>query len=165
MRPHGPGRVMTGGSESGQRLAAGLHGFADVLPGDWLETGEAEITAALIDGFANLCGDRFEIHMNDDAAAKHGFPGRVAHGLLVLSVVDGLKNAADAQFKAVASLNWNWSFRRPVIAGDSIRVRIIVLEKRQTKKPDRGILRLGFSVTNQCGELVQDGENLLMVYA
>ncbi len=156
---------MTGDNGSGRRLAAGHHGFADIRPGDWLETGEAEITAALIDGFADLCGDRFEIHMSDEAAARHGFPGRVAHGLLVLSVVDGLKNAADAQFKAVASLNWNWSFRRPVIAGDTIRVKITVLEKRQTKNPDRGILRLEFDVTNQKGELVQDGENLLMVYA
>jgi 3-hydroxybutyryl-CoA dehydratase len=156
---------MTGDKGSGRRLAAGHHGFADIQPGDWLETGEAKITAALIDGFADLCGDRFEIHMSDDAAARHGFSGRVAHGLLVLSVVDGLKNEADAQFKAVASLNWNWSFRRPVIAGDTIRVKITVLEKRQTKKPDRGFLRLGFDVTNQRGELVQDGENLLMVYA
>lgn len=156
---------MTDDKGSSRRLAAGDYGFADILTGDWLETGEAEITAALIDGFADLCGDRFEIHMSDDAAARHGFSGRVAHGLLVLSVVDGLKNAADAQFKAVASLNWNWSFRRPVIAGDAIRVKITVLEKRPTKNVERGILRLGFTVTNQRGELVQDGENLLMVYA
>lgn len=156
---------MTGDNGSGRRLTAGHHGFADIRVGDWLETGEAEISAALIDGFADLCGDRFEIHMSEDAAAMHGFSGRVAHGLLVLSVVDGLKNAADAQFKAVASLNWNWSFRRPVIVGDTISVKITVLEKRQTKNPDRGILRLGFAVTNQRGELVQDGENLLMVYA
>ncbi|MEN8195511.1 MAG: MaoC family dehydratase [Pseudomonadota bacterium] len=156
---------MTRGKSPGRRLAAGSHGFSDVTVGDWLETGETQITAALIDGFANLCGDRFEIHMSDDAAARHGFPGRVAHGLLVLSVVDGLKNAADAQFKAVASLNWDWSFRRPVIAGDTIQVRVTVLEKRQTRKQDRGILRLGFTVSNQRGELVQEGENLLMVYA
>lgn len=156
---------MTGDNNTGQRLAAGHHGFADVEVGDWLDTGETQITAALIDGFADLCGDRFEIHMSDDAAARHGFPGRVAHGLLVLSVVDGLKNAADAQFKAVASLNWDWSFRQPVIAGDTIQVRIAVLEKRQTRKQDRGILRLGFTVCNQRGELVQEGANLLMVYA
>lgn len=156
---------MTGGKQPGRQLAAGHHGLADVEVGDWLETGEAQITAALIDGFADLCGDRFEIHMSDEAAARHGFTGRVAHGLLVLSVVDGLKNAAEAQFKAVASLNWNWSFRRPVIAGDAIGVKITIREKRQTKNPDRGILRLGFDVTNQNGELVQDGENLLMVYA
>jgi hypothetical protein len=40
-----------------------------------------------------------------------------------------------------------------------------VREKRQTRKQDRGILRLGFTVSNQRGELVQEGENLLMVYA
>jgi len=159
-----PDAIVTHDKSAGRRLAAGSHGFAAVRVGDWLETGEARITAELIDGFAGLCGDRFEIHMSDDAAARHGFPGRVAHGLLVLSVVDGLKNAADAQFKAVASLGWEWSFRQPVIAGDTIRTRITVVEKRQTRKQDRGILRLDFAVRNQREELVQEGANLLMVY-
>ncbi|WP_363262176.1 MaoC/PaaZ C-terminal domain-containing protein [Mesorhizobium sp.] len=44
--------------------------------------------------------DRFEIHMSDEAALRHGFPASVAHGLLVLSLVDGLKNNAVARFRA-----------------------------------------------------------------
>lgn len=145
-------------------LAPGRHGFDAVTVGDVIETKRRKVLVDDIDAFAALSGDRFEIHMDDEAANRHGFPGRVAHGLLVLSMVDGLKNQADAQFRAIASLGWHWSFRRPVFVGDEIAVRIEVIEKRTVSKPDRGILTLSFNVTNQNGEIVQDGTNLLLAY-
>lgn len=145
-------------------LSPGTYGFDAVEPGDGWTTGEAEITAAMIDSFAEVSGDRFAIHMDDAAAQDYGFPGRVAHGLLVLSVVDGLKNGAAVQLDAVASLGWEWSFRRPVLVGDVLAARIEVLTKRATSRPDRGIVGLGFEVTNRSGETVQDGRNQLMVW-
>ncbi|MEM6461058.1 MAG: MaoC family dehydratase [Pseudomonadota bacterium] len=145
-------------------LAPGRYGFDEVSTGAVVETGRRIVSAADIDSFADLSGDRFEIHMNDEAARSHGFPRRVAHGLLVLSLVDGLKNNAPAQFRAIASLGWEWSFRRPVFAGDEIRVTITVESKRGVSKPDRGILGLVFEVTNQTGETVQEGKNLLLAY-
>jgi len=138
--------------------------YDEVESGDWYETGERAVTAAVIDAFAELTGDRFEIHMSDEAARRHGFRARVAHGLLVLSLVDGLKNQAEAQFQAVASLGWTWTFAAPVEAGDTIRALVEVRAKRTTRNPGRGILTLGFTVTNQRGETVQSGENKLMVY-
>ncbi len=145
-------------------LPPGFFGFDDVRTGDVIETEAARISADLIDSFAALSGDHFEIHMSQSSALAHGFPDRVAHGLLVLSIIDGLKNTASAQFKAIASLGWSWSFCAPVLAGDTVGARITILDKRETKKRDRGILTLGFKVTNQRGELVQDGQNKLMVY-
>lgn len=145
-------------------LKAGKYGFDDLNSGAVIDTGRCEITADQIDSFAELSRDRFEIHMSNEAAKAHGFPGRVAHGLLVLSLVDGLKNQAPAQFKAIASLGWDWSFSRPVFIGDTIKVTITVVEKRATRKLDRGILKLEFDVTNQNGETVQRGTNQLMVY-
>ncbi len=145
-------------------LPPGIHGFDDVTETDCVVTGSVCVTAEKIDAFAEISGDRFGIHMSCTEAARHGFPGRVAHGLLVLSLVDGLKNQAAAQFRAQASLGWNWSFSAPVFAGDRISARITVLEKRRTRDPARGILRLGFEVVNQEASTVQRGENLLMTY-
>ena len=145
-------------------LAPGVYGFDDVEAGDWLTTGLAEVTAQVIDAFAAVSGDRFEIHMDDAAAARHGFSGRVAHGLLVLALTDGLKNQAAARFRAQASLGWDWAFRAPVLADDSVTARIEVAEKRAVRSGDRGILTLAFATTNQRGEVVQDGTNKLMVY-
>lgn len=145
-------------------LPAGDYGFDATQTGDRIETGAQTVTAQMIDRFADLTGDRFEIHMSESVARRHGFAGRVAHGLLVLSLIDGLKNQTPAQFRAVASLGWDWHFRLPVLAGDTIRASLTVAERRAVQKPDRGILALDVEVWNQNGGLVQSGRNLLMVY-
>ena len=144
-------------------LPAARYRFDAIDVGDRVETGKTMITAEAIDAFAALSGDRFVIHMDDAAARSYGFPRRVAHGLLVLSLVDGLKNAAAAQFDAIASLGWDWRFERPVLVGDTVQATITVTGKRRTKKLDRGILELDVSVQNQSGEIVQNGINRLMV--
>ena len=145
-------------------LFPGLHPYDAVNIGDRIETGAVQVTAEAIDAFAALTGDRFEIHMSDAGAQNHGFPARVAHGLLILSLIDGLKNQCPAGFHALASLGWNWSFRKPVFAGDTIRAVLRLEGKRPTSNPLRGVLTVGFEVTNQHGSLVQIGRNQLMAY-
>ena len=144
-------------------LAPGTYGFGDLAVGDSWATAARLITTDLIDAFADVTGDRFEIHMTDEGAARYGFKTRVAHGLLVLSVVDGLKNLSPVQLRAVASLDWQWTFTSPVYAGDTILARITVTSIGLTKKADRGIVMLGFSVSNQDGKVVQAGTNQLMM--
>ena len=129
------------------------------------ETGGIVVTEAHIVAFAGLTGDFFDIHMDDSYAQALGYPGRVAHGLLGLALCDGLKNRAPVRFAAIVSLNWRWSFTGPILVGDRIAARIRVLGKRLTKNPARGIVTLGFELVNQKNEVVQKGENDLMVHA
>lgn len=128
------------------------------------ETGGIVVTEAHIVAFAGLTGDFFDIHMDDAYAQALGYPGRVAHGLLGLALCDGLKNRAPVRFAAIVSLNWRWSFAGPILVGDRIAARIRVLGKRLTKNPARGIVTLGFELMNQKNEVVQKGENDLMVH-
>ena len=145
-------------------LPPGLHDFDAAQIGDRIETGSVVVTATAIAAFAALTGDRFEIHLSDAGAQRHGFARQVAHGLLVLSLVDGLKNQCPAQFKALASLGWDWDFRKPVFVGDVIRAVLVVAGKRPSSNPARGVLTLGFQVLNQREEVVQKGRNRLMAY-
>lgn len=145
-------------------LEPGRYGADEVSPGDWIDCGSALLSSQDILAFAELTGDRFEIHMSDSAAQRHGFARQVAHGLLVLSLVDGLKNRAAAQFKARASKGWDWQFRSPVLSGDTIHARLTVLSSTPAKHPDQADLLLEFSVTNQDGHLVQSGRNTLLAY-
>lgn len=145
-------------------LPPGLHGAATLGRGDRIECGTMTVTAEMIDAFADMTGDRFEIHMSDAAARRHGFDARVAHGLLVLSLIDGLKNRAPARFNARASLDWRWSFHRPVLAGDRIAVTITIAAVDRARKDDQAVLALDFDVTNQHGQYVQSGTNRLLVY-
>lgn len=80
------------------------------------------------------------------------------------SLVDGLKNQAPAQFSAIASLAWNWTFSAPVLANDTISATIRVAALRRTSDSERGIATLDFEVRNQSGATVQRGTNELMIY-
>ncbi len=146
------------------KLLPGLYGADDISVDDVIETESVKVTVEMIDKFAALTGDDFEIHMDADAARRHGFEARVAHGLLVLSLVDGLKNRAHAKIRGRASLGWNWRFKSAVFAEDSVRASITIREKRITRRLDQTILTLEFEVFNQHGRLVQSGENLLLAY-
>ncbi len=135
-----------------------------MIVGDWIDCGSVNVSSALILSYADLTGDRFEIHMSDLAAQQHGFDRQVAHGLLVLSLVDGLKNQAAAQFKARASKGWNWSFKRPVLAGDTIFARLMVAGIHPARREHQRTLELEFVVTNHEGVEVQSGTNHLLTY-
>lgn len=137
--------------------------YEDVTVGLRFETGGIDVTEAHIVQFAGLAGDFFDLHMDDRFARTLGFPRRVAHGLLCLALVDGLKNRAEKRFAAIASVNWNYSFRAPVFANDRLSALIEVAAKRTTARGDRGLITLRFEVRNQNGDVVQDGSNLLLV--
>jgi 3-hydroxybutyryl-CoA dehydratase len=143
-------------------LGPGQYWFEDLTVGDHYDTGHIVVTEAHIVGFAGLSGDFFDLHMDDEFARAHGFPARVAHGLLGLAMADGLKNRSSVRIVATASLGWNWNFRGPVFAGDRIGVAVRVAAKRLSSNGGRGILTLGFIVRNQRGEIVQEGETTLI---
>ncbi|MCV6576643.1 MAG: MaoC family dehydratase [Cohaesibacter sp.] len=144
-------------------LGPALYRYDDLQIDDMISTAPRTITTRDIDDFAALTGDYFAIHMDREAARAKGFPDRVAHGLLILSLIDGLKNQAEAKLDAIASLGWNWQFSKPVFAGDIIQGVLRVAEKRETKQDNKGIITFEGLVWNQHEICVQSGTNTLMV--
>ena len=145
-------------------MQAGLATYEDLSVGDYFYTGNIDITETHIVNFAGISGDFFDVHMDREFALSKGFSGKIAHGLLVLSLVDGLKNRAPTQLNAIASLGWeNWEFKAPVCAGDSINCKITIAAKRKTSRGDRGIVKLFFEVFNNQCILVQTGINNLLI--
>jgi acyl dehydratase len=118
--------------------------------------------------FAMLSGDYDEIHTNEDFCKRESvFKTRIAHGMLGLSLVEGLKKRIPvfAETRYIASLEWNWKFTGPIFLGDSLHVKIRINEMRESKsKPDRGIIVEGGRMINQRGEVVQEGEHSLMIW-
>lgn len=147
---------------TGRRLPPGLHGHSGLQIGDRIETARARVTAEAIDRFADLSGDRFSLHMDDAAARELGFPARVAHGLLVLSLIDGLKNQSPVLLDAVASLGWDIRFRAPVFAGDEVQATF-TMESMRPARDGRGIVVFTVEARNQREEIVQQGTTTLMM--
>lgn len=148
---------------TGRSLPAGHYGHSALHIGDRIETGRTVVEATAIDRFADLSGDRFALHMDDAAARALGFPRRVAHGLLVLSLIDGLKNQAGAQLRAVASLGWDIRFSAPVLAGDELQATFTIASKRTARDGGRAIVELAVEARNQTGQIVQKGSTTLMM--
>ena len=145
-------------------LSPGVVQFETIQLGDYFHTGKVDITETHIVNFAGISGDFFDVHMDEEFAKSHGFSNRLAHGLLIMSIVDGLKNRARVAFESIASLGWeNWDFLAPVCAGDTISAKVIIVEKRETSKRDRGVIKLLFEVYNQNQIMVQTGTNNLLV--
>ena len=139
--------------------------LGDIQPGMEFVTPGLLVTETHIVNFAGLSGDFFDVHMDDEFARSVGFKARVAHGLLCLALIDGLKNRSSVLFDAIASLEWTYRFKKPVFAGDRLHGRIRVIETRKTANPQHGIVVLGVEVLNQDAGVVQDGRNTLMVAA
>ena len=134
---------------------------------EWASPGRT-ITEADVTAFAMLSGDFDEIHTNEEFCRRESpFKTRIAHGMLGLSLVEGLKKRipAFAETCYIASLEWNWKFTGPIMLGDTVHVKIRINKMRESKsKPDRGIIVEGGQMINQRGEVVQEGEHALMIW-
>jgi acyl dehydratase len=51
-----------------------------------------------------------------------------------------------------------WKFIGPIRFGDTVHAVVRIASKRETSKPDRGIVVQALQVFNQRGEVVQEGE-------
>jgi oxepin-CoA hydrolase/3-oxo-5,6-dehydrosuberyl-CoA semialdehyde dehydrogenase len=150
-----------------KEIDAGAHPFTrrfgELAVGETLYTKTREITLEDIEHFANFTGDTFYAHMDEDAAARNPFfPGRVAHGYLLLSFAAGLfVEPNEGPVLANTGLE-TLRFMKPVIAGDSLKVRLTV--KKKTKRNDEyGEVRWHVTASNQDDEMVAEYELLTMV--
>lgn len=122
------------------------------------------ITEADIVAYAGISGDYSQLHINKEHAKNTPFGQRVAHGLLGLTVAQGMETWTDINFaNGIASLGWTWDFRKPIFIGDTLYLQVTVTKKRMTKNPARGIVCVFGKLLNQRGEVVQEGEHRLMV--
>lgn len=122
------------------------------------------ITEADVGVFAGLTGDFNPLHTDEVFARATDFGGRIAHGPMVLGMAFGLGARAGLFDGTVLGLlGLQWTFQAPVRAGDTVHVRVTVLEARTTKKPDRGIVGLSLDVRNQYQTTLQLGRCQIMI--
>ena len=138
--------------------------FEDIEVGDEYLSPGRTVTETDIVTFAGLSGDYNVLHTDAEFMKGSIFGERVAHGLLGLAISSGLGTRAMARpYATLAFLGLRWRFKGPIKIGDTIKVRMKVTAKRETSKPDRGIVTVQRHVLNQRGEVVQEGDTELMV--
>lgn len=108
--------------------------------------------------FAGITGDFNPAHVNEVEAAKSRFGGRIAHGMLsagFISACIAMKLPGPGTIYLTQSLK----FTRPVRIGDTVTARVEVMDWNAGKRR----ARLATRCRNQHGEVVIDGEALVMV--
>ncbi len=136
--------------------------FGSLKIGETLLTGSRQISMEDIEKFAYFTGDTFYAHMDEEAAKRNPFfPGRVAHGYLLLSFAAGLfVEPNEGPVLANTGLD-NLRFMKPVQAGDKINVRLTVKHKTP-RNEEYGEVRWHVNILNQGNELVAEYELLTM---
>ena len=157
-----PGTWIPGSEETERPAHPFTRKFTELDIGDTLHTPARTVTLEDIETFAHFTGDTFYAHMDDEAAKRNPFfPGRVAHGYLLISFAAGLfVEPNEGPVLANTGLD-NLRFMKPVEAGDAIKVRLIV-KARTPRTPDYGEVRWQVTLTNQDDEKVAEYELLTM---
>lgn len=136
--------------------------FEDFSIGAMRETGGRTITETDIVLHAGQTGDFYPHHMDAEWCATQEFKQRIAHGTLIFSVAVGM--TAGAINPEAFSYGYDrLRFIKPVFIGDTIRVRVTIKDKRDHKKPERGVVSEQLEVINHRGETVLVCEHLLLV--
>ena len=138
--------------------------FEDFEIGQNLITAGRTITEPDIVRFAGLSGDFNQIHTDAAYAAGGPFGERVAHGLLVQSIATGLAvQTGFIEGTVLAFRELTCKFSLPVFIGDTVHVKLEIVEKKALPRLGGGQIVMKFRVLNQEGKAVQRGNWMMLV--
>ncbi len=130
--------------------------FEDMSVGMTHQT-EHVITEKDIELFAEVSGDRNPLHMDEEFAKKTPFGQRIAHGALTASYISGILGN-DLPGPGSIFVGLNMRFRRPVLIGSLVIVKVEVTEMRE--RGNRVTLKVSCNVD---GKAAISGEAMVMV--
>jgi 3-hydroxybutyryl-CoA dehydratase len=117
---------------------------------------EKTITETDLYIFAGVTGDFSWLHVNEVRAAQGHFKTRIVHGMLLAGLIS---NVVGNQMPGVGTIyeTQNMKFLKPCFINDTIRAQTEVVELLEA-----GRVRLKTTCYNQHGELVVDGEAIVI---
>jgi acyl dehydratase len=131
---------------------------------EWTTHGRT-MTEAAIEACAGLSGDFNPLHTDEEYAKQTQFGTRIAHGVLTYLFASGLLFRLHLYDDTlIAFLGFDrLHFTRPVKIGDTVHARIRVTAKRETSRPDRGLLQRELLVFNQRDEVVLEADQSFLI--
>lgn len=124
------------------------------------------ISEGMINIIAGLAGFTLPLFWDEEEAKKTGFGTRIAPGRVTLLFMGSLEEQSGfwdhETMIALVGID-KVRVKAPLRAGDTIKVEGEVIEKRETKSPDRGIIIHRSICRNQKQEIVAETETTHLV--
>lgn len=136
--------------------------FEDIFVGDQFVTPARTVTETDISMAVSLSGHYQPIFVDEEFAKKSPYGGRIAPGEMTLGIEAGLVARMGTLENSLGLLDIRLKFLNPVRAGDTLHVELEVLDKKETSKPDRGVITFRDVVKNQRGEIVMEDTRVSM---
>jgi len=139
--------------------------FEEFETGQIITTAARTVTEADIVAFAGLSGDYNQIHTDAEFAKTTPFGQRIAHGLLVLSVISGLAvqtGFMEGTIIAFREVN-EWKFSKPVFIGDTVHATLEITETKALRRLGGGAITIKLNVTNQHDDTVMSGTWIALI--
>ena len=138
--------------------------FDDVEIGQEWESSGRTVTEADVVNFAGLSGDFNPLHTDEVYGQSTPFGGRIAHGMLVVSVGTGLVNQTGwFAGTTLALLEITRKFVGVVKPGDTVHVAMDVASAKESSRGNRGVVTFNTRVVNQRDETVIEGQEVVML--
>ena len=139
--------------------------FEDFHPGDRVQTLGRTVSEFEILQFATLAGFTEPLFMDLEYIRRESvFKTRVAPGVLTFAVAEGLiLQTGILPGTGLALLSYDVRVVAPVLAGDTDTVEVLVVDTRDTRKPDRGVVTFRHRIANQRDETVMEATVARMV--
>lgn len=137
--------------------------YEELGVGQTWKTPARTITEADLVSFAGWSGDYNPLHTDEEFAKASQFGRRIFHGPGAFAIATGLESRLGIKDgTAIAFLGMTWTLKAPIFIGDTIHIRQTVVEKRESKKTDRGIINFDVKIMNQRDEVTQEGIWIVM---
>ena len=111
---------------------------------------------------AGHTGDYFPHHMDAEWCKTQPFKARIAHGTLIFSVGIGM-TASEINPEAMSKGYDRLRFIKPVYIGDTIRVKVTIAKKSDSKRLEYGDVLEHVEIFNQKNEVVLVCDHILLV--
>lgn len=91
------------------------------------------VTDEMVRTFAKITGDKNPIHLDEEYAKNTRFGKRICHGMLVASLISKVLGM-DFPGPGTILVRQQLTYRAPVFVGETVKVHVRVIEKREEKK-------------------------------
>jgi 3-hydroxybutyryl-CoA dehydratase len=106
--------------------------FEDIKVGMVFES-EMIVDDKMVMEFARITGDDNPLHIDEDFARKTQFGKRIAHGMLIVSLISKVLGR-DFPGPGTVYVSQIVKFRKPVYVGDAVKIHVEVKDKNSDKR-------------------------------